>query len=158
MTIFYYLDGTTSVADHRKILHREDGPAVHSDNYKAWWLNGKRHREDGPAVEWTNGDEEWWINGKRHRKDGPAIEYKNGYKAWWIDDKLHREDGPAMIIPNNRRSWYINGEYIESSLVKKLLNYKCKSSLIPYLLSSNLATRFLAEKRLKQLELSQNDL
>lgn len=53
----YYLpDGIT--------LHREDGPAVESDDgHKQWWLNGKLHRVDGPAVEYTNGRKKWHLNG-----------------------------------------------------------------------------------------------
>jgi hypothetical protein len=43
------------------MLHRENGPAiVDIDNYKAWYIDGKKHRLDGPAV--INGkSEEWWI-------------------------------------------------------------------------------------------------
>lgn len=32
------------------LLHREDGPAYDSKEYKAWWINGYRHRSDGPAI------------------------------------------------------------------------------------------------------------
>lgn len=45
------------------IHHREDGPAVETSKYKAWWINGKRHREDGPAVIYGDGDLRWCLNG-----------------------------------------------------------------------------------------------
>ena len=47
-----------------RILHREDGPALEFDGYKAWYINGMLHREDGPARMWDNGHEEWALNGK----------------------------------------------------------------------------------------------
>lgn len=47
------------------ILHREDGPAIITqDKNKYWYLNGKPHREDGPAIEYLNGDKYWYCNGK----------------------------------------------------------------------------------------------
>ena len=46
------------------IYHREDGPAIeHTDEYKAWYINGERHREDGPAIEFSNGHKAWYLNG-----------------------------------------------------------------------------------------------
>lgn len=69
-------------------LHRLDGPAFESpDEYKAWWVDGKRHRLDGPAVEWANGSKEWYVNDKPHRLDGPAFERADGYKSWWVEGK-----------------------------------------------------------------------
>lgn len=69
-------------------LHRLDGPAFEDvNNYKAWWVDGKRHRLDGPAVEWVNGSKEWWVNNNPHRLDGPAIERSDGYKVWWVEGK-----------------------------------------------------------------------
>ena len=55
---YYYKD------KERKILHREDGPAVEYANDEArWYINGKRHRMDGPAVVWSGGRNKWYING-----------------------------------------------------------------------------------------------
>ena len=56
-TKFYYKKGTTR-------LHREDGPAVIDNRYKAWYINGILHRTDGPAVEYVSGDTSWWVDGK----------------------------------------------------------------------------------------------
>jgi len=50
-------------SNHR--LHREEGPAEETYNYKSWGIHGKCHREDGPAVEHRDGRKEWWINGKK---------------------------------------------------------------------------------------------
>ena len=63
----WFLDGTT-------IRHRENAPAIESDNgLGIWYINGKLHRLDGPAVEYEEGSKEWFVNGKRHRADGPAV-------------------------------------------------------------------------------------
>jgi hypothetical protein len=44
-------------------LHRENGPAITGTNdYKAWYVNGKRHRLDGPAQIWRRNDVDWWVN------------------------------------------------------------------------------------------------
>ena len=98
------------------VYHREDGPAVSSEGYKAWYINGLRHREDGPAIEWKDGTKEWYINGLLHREDG--IEWKDGYKAWYIgllhreDGPAHREDGPAVERKDGIKVWYLNGKEI----------------------------------------------
>lgn len=74
------------------------------------------HREDGPAIEYHNGDKIWYLNGVRHREDGPAIEFVIRYKEWRKHDKLHREDGPAREYPNGNKEWWFNGvEYSCSS-------------------------------------------
>lgn len=73
------------------LLHREDGPAIESENgTKEWFLNGDRHREDGPAIEYANGGKEWWRNDRLERKVGPSIEYPNGFKAWYRNGHLYR--------------------------------------------------------------------
>ena len=57
-TKYYYKDKA------KKILHREDGPAVvDADGNKIWWLNGKCHRIDGPALERYDGFKSWYVNG-----------------------------------------------------------------------------------------------
>ena len=103
----YYKKGT-------KIIHREDGPAVETDDGdKYWYINGKRHREDGPAIERYNGDwyyMEWFINGETHRSNGPAIESSTGYKAWYINGQHHKEIGPAVVHSNGDKEWWINGK------------------------------------------------
>jgi hypothetical protein len=106
--------------------HCEDGPAYISANgkYKAWWLNGELHRDKlQPAV--INGDlKMWWINGKLHREDGPAV--INGKKEEWrINGKLHREDGPA-VINEKKEEWRINNILRNEEWVKKYLKIKNK--------------------------------
>jgi hypothetical protein len=50
---------------YSKVLHREDGPALISDDGNIeWWFNGKLHREDGPAVIYWHGFKEWYLNGR----------------------------------------------------------------------------------------------
>jgi len=75
MNKYYYKDGTTSsILDHSKILHREDGPAVkHTDGSKFWYFNNKLHRTDGPAVmrynNWKEGYVEYfWIDNENYSK------------------------------------------------------------------------------------------
>lgn len=76
-------------------------------------FNDKRiiHREDGPAIECTNGDKHWYKDGKLHRKNSPATEYNNGDKFWYRDGKLHREDGPAIELTNGIKFWYLDNKY-----------------------------------------------
>ena len=73
-----------------KLLHKEDGPAVHSvdGSVEEWWFNGVLHRLDGPALMHKNESplEEWRIRGKLHRWDGPASIYPGG-EEWWVDGK-----------------------------------------------------------------------
>lgn len=72
------------------------------------------HREDGPAIESENGDKEWYVNGLRHRVGGPAIEETNGHKEWWMNGKRHREDGPAVIYSTGGNEYYyLNGVQYE---------------------------------------------
>ena len=99
----YYKDG--SILDHHnpdKVLHREDGPAVESeDGRKCWFLDGKRHNENGPSITGLNGFTYWHINGKHHRLDGPAVICPNGDKYYYINDiyydKKDWETHPEVI-------------------------------------------------------------
>ena len=50
--------------------HREDGPAVEIggiNEYRAWYLNGKRHREDGLCVI-CYGNKHWFLNDIEYSK------------------------------------------------------------------------------------------
>jgi len=68
---FYYNDGTTSSGyyDTSKQLHRVDGPAIESKDYKAWYVDGKLHRIDSPAVEYANGTKSWYIDGEEYSEE-----------------------------------------------------------------------------------------
>ena len=106
--IVFYIKGT-------EVPHREDGPAIISNNgKKEWWINGKRHREDGPAVEWPDGSKCWYVNGKSHREDGPAADMSSGTKEWYIHGMRHREDGPAIIFRDGQVNWYLNHIYFRT--------------------------------------------
>ncbi len=90
-------------------LHREDGPAVDSNSYKAWYINGQRHRTDGPAV--TSASilsTEWWEEGMLHRVNGPAI-IVGDYQAWYLNGRRHREDGPAVVGGPGIPTYHIHG-------------------------------------------------
>jgi hypothetical protein len=45
-------------------VHREDGPAVHSEHHQIWMKAGKVHRDDGPAfVDIKNNKAIWYLYG-----------------------------------------------------------------------------------------------
>jgi len=90
-------------------LHREDGPAlITDDGYQSWYKNGKWHRADGPACIWPDGTQQWCRNGKLHRENDPAHIGADGKQYWYKNGKCHREDGPAIIYASGAQSWWIN--------------------------------------------------
>ena len=74
---YYYKD------PERRVLHREDGPAVHFKNgYEAWYINSQLHRLDGPARTYSNGKKEWYLHGdymseQEHADAVKKLEIKN---------------------------------------------------------------------------------
>jgi hypothetical protein len=77
-----------------------------------WYRDAERkllHRENGPAVEHVNGDKLWYIDGNLHREDGPAIKSLSGAEQWYIDGKLHCETGPAIVYASGVRLWFLDG-------------------------------------------------
>jgi hypothetical protein len=59
-------------------------PAVITNDYKEWHVNGKQHRDyDQPAFVGNNGYMAWYKNDKRHRDHGPAIDHGNGNIEWY---------------------------------------------------------------------------
>lgn len=160
----YHIDGTI---DHKLVydqstLHRLDGPAVELDNVLVWFQNGKVHRDDGPAIvylEWgdTNPNydtiEEWHQYGILHRTTGPAIIYVNGSYEWVQNGRLHREDGPAQYwSPDSSHHWYILGEEITQEIFEKMKTCSNINKLADHLVSASPAERYLAEKRITELE------
>ena len=125
-TIIWYKDSD------RKILHRENGPAVEfADGYKEWRLNGELHREDGPAIERADVYKAYYINGKRHREDGPAIERPDGFKAYYINGKLHRETGPAIEGADGYKEWWLNGKHItEKEYLQRVKEPSCEGKIV----------------------------
>ena len=100
-------------------LHRTDGPAIESDEIRAWFVDGVCHRTDGPALEWNDGHFAWFQEGRLHRDRGVAVDNADAteYRAY---GRLHREDGPARIEkpdgagyhrygPGSRISWHLRG-------------------------------------------------
>ena len=59
-----------------------------SASRKTYYLlpNGIVHREDGPAIISDQGLEVWCNNGDYHRLDGPAVIYPSGHMEWYIND------------------------------------------------------------------------
>lgn len=115
--IFYIDENYYGVRHYKRIgedsfLHREGGPAIIEDDYRAWFIDGKPHRVDGPARMWEHENkEEWWLNGELHREDGPAATSDNGQtQRWVLHGKLHRVDGPAVIKSDGFQEWWVNGE------------------------------------------------
>jgi len=95
-------------------FHREDGPALVGEGFKAWYQNGRQHRDpkEGPSYE-SPSITQWKVNGLLHRLDGPAhIEDNNEY--FYLNGELHREDGPAIIYPNGTSKWAYAGHIFES--------------------------------------------
>ena len=92
------------------VLHRSEGPAIETPEFKAWYKNGFIHRLFEPAVERSNGSKEWYQNGELHRLDGPAVEFADGDKQWWKNGLRHRLDGPAVVCASGEKVWYKNGK------------------------------------------------
>lgn len=94
----YYVEVTNGITRYykdakRKVLHREDGPAVICANgNQHYYLNGKLHRLDGPACTYTTGDQTWWLNGVRHCATGPAVSWVSGNKEWWLNGEQYTEE------------------------------------------------------------------
>ena len=58
-------------------LHREDGPAIETSDYKAFYINGELHREDGAAVELRKGTKYWFLNGIEYTEKNYKIEMRS---------------------------------------------------------------------------------
>lgn len=43
--------------------HREDGPAIISENIQSWYRYGLLHRLDGPAITWDGKVHHYYVNG-----------------------------------------------------------------------------------------------
>lgn len=72
-------------------LHRLDGPALeYRDGSKYWYCDGRLHREEGPAIE-TESYRAWFIEGDLHRLDGPAIEWSNGMGDYYLFHKKYTD-------------------------------------------------------------------
>ena len=89
---YYYRD------PERRVLHREDGPAVHFKNgYEAWYINSQLHRLDGPARTYSDGQQEWYLHGdymseQEHTDAVKKLEIKNDV----LSHKNNRID-PGML-------------------------------------------------------------
>lgn len=73
---------------------------------------GEFHRDNGPAVVSDDGCKKWYQHGKRHREDGPAMMNRDGQAFFWQDKIVSPEQhdllakGLAEIIePKPRRSY-----------------------------------------------------
>jgi hypothetical protein len=78
--------------DEEDRFHREDGPAVSTDDAKYYYVHGKLHRLNGPAII-TPTARIWCIHGKVSRLDGPAIISKShGFNGYWVVNGYHVGD------------------------------------------------------------------
>lgn len=80
--------------------------------------NGEFHRENGPAIV-TQDSKYYYIHGKLHRENGPAVMTPTT-KIWCKDGTIHRLDGPAIISKTHgyNGSWVVNGYYVRNELSK----------------------------------------
>lgn len=76
-------------------LHRIGGPAIDSEDLRAWFEDDLCHRIDGPAIEWSGGFA-WFRLGRLHRVGGPSVSI-DLFTEWRQDGRLHRDEGPARI-------------------------------------------------------------
>lgn len=93
------------------VPHRDDGPAmVSEDGTEVWYRYGKRHRDGGPAVIDPDGVEMWFTDGELHRDGGPAVVRRGGGEEWWVHGVRHRDGGPAVVTTAGTRQWWRHGE------------------------------------------------
>ena len=100
--------------DGKKVLHRENGPAVVSifgdDEY---YRNGLLHRDgDLPAfIDYRGKVQRYFKHGVMTREGDKPSEYNYG-DIRYTNDKgvLHRENGPAVITADGIENWYFNGK------------------------------------------------
>ena len=97
-------------------LHRDAGPAIASNQVKAWFVDGVCHRQDGPAIEWGDNGRAWIVDGRLHRDGGPAVE-TNETQEWFRHGRLHRDDGPALFTAPDRHDFAIGGAFVERATV-----------------------------------------
>jgi len=80
-------------------FHRENGPAVVTQDAKYYYIHGKLHRENGPAV-MTPTTRIWCKDGLIHRLSGPAIISKShGYNGYWVVNGYH--------VKNDLNKWLV---------------------------------------------------
>jgi len=75
-------DGTILYRLPNGQFHREDGPAIETENgTKAWFINGRLHRENGPAMKWSDNSHakknEWWLNGIEYSEQEHKYEMRS---------------------------------------------------------------------------------
>jgi len=88
-------DNRTEYFNEAGQLHREDGPAIESESFSAYYQFGLRHRpeNEGPAFQ-CEGLEEYWHFGKLHRTTGPAhycVDKDKEFKQYWIKGMEYSE-------------------------------------------------------------------
>lgn len=104
-------------------FHRDDGPAIITDNSKIWMRNGLTHRDDDFPAVITDAKKQWFKYGRLHREKGPAEIFflKNNIitsECWYQNGFRHRIDGPAIIRRDGhgeQKQWCIDGTVIKRS-------------------------------------------
>ena len=59
-----------------------------------WYRKKILHREDGPAVEFKDGSYMWYLNGQWHRVGGPAQKIRDKYV--WCQNGLYTVKMPQL--------------------------------------------------------------
>ena len=116
-----YENKSDTILHYKCILHNIDGPAIIRINGDhIWYKDGEIHRENGPAMI-TNNKEVWYKNGLLHREDGPAmiLKHDNNKQSefWYLNNVLHKIDGPAIKKYNTKTNTFIE-EWWENGIKK----------------------------------------
>ncbi len=100
--------------DGKKVLHRENGPAIVSifgdDEY---YRNGLLHRDgDLPAfIDYRGKIQRYFKHGVMTREGDKPSEYNYGDIKYTNEKgETHRENGPAVITADGTEKWYFNGK------------------------------------------------
>lgn len=100
--------------DGKKVLHRENGPAVvHTFGDDEYYYNGQLHRDgDLPALTNNRGKiQRYYKHGVMTREGDKPSEYYYGDIKYTNDKgEIHRENGPAIITTDGIQKWYFNGK------------------------------------------------
>jgi hypothetical protein len=80
--------------------HREDGPAVVTDDYSYWYKHGKCHCDsDQPASVEARGTKlVWYHNDQIHRDNGLPAYYNRDVWRWYHHGSPHNNNGPTIVI------------------------------------------------------------
>lgn len=108
-TKFFYKDGTSYEGYYGKAPHYGGGKKI-------------LHREDGPAIIWPNGKCEYYVNGKLHRWGGYAIGHSYYLEGILINNKSLYERIEKISLEEDLLKYLLDNS-VEIRLIAK---YKFK--------------------------------